>query len=128
LRFNQFLKIIVKAPYFFVFNCYDALIFCYLHFQRFILIRKLRVLSLQCAGGEKVLQPIEHMEPNVGIDRRAPAVCRAAQASPHAFRRTAGACPCRMMGWTPPFVCATLALWSSLAWGSGLHPNERSPT
>lgn len=35
------------------------------------------------------------MRSNVGIDRRAPAVCRAAQASPHAFRRTAGACPCR---------------------------------
>ena len=25
------------------------------------------------------------------------------------------------MGWTPPFVCAKLAHWSSLAWGSGLR-------
>ena len=34
----------------------------------------------------------------------------------------------KLMGWTPPFVCARNALWSSLAWGSGLQPNERSPT
>ena len=25
------------------------------------------------------------------------------------------------MGWTPPFVCARFALWSSWAWGSGLQ-------
>lgn len=28
----------------------------------------------------------------------------------------------------PPFACAPFALWSSWAWGSGLHPNERGPT
>ncbi len=29
--------------------------------------------------------------------------------------------PSRLMGWTPPFFCATLAHWFSLVWGSGLQ-------
>src|SRR5574343_1307657 len=28
------------------------------------------------------------------------------------------------MGWTPPFVCARLAHWSSWAWGSGVQTKE----
>src|SRR5690606_17595821 len=34
------------------------------------------------------------------------------------------ACPRRMMGWTPLAFRAKLALWSSLAWGSGLQRKE----
>jgi hypothetical protein len=67
---------IFKAGYFFVFSCYDLLVFIYLRLKfRYLSLKfrylrhQIRVLFLQSAGGKEMLQPIEHgLPPNIKVD------------------------------------------------------------